>query len=247
MLLINNQIFYDLEKYLDMKSFDGLNDQINLALAKNFQHFRPSGTGQGTLYDQNSISVYSKRDEVLKTNPELSSIHALFYAKLCGTVTLGTNFTVRGNKGYPGTYHDKYLKKNTIRFEFDDQFKFLFDWIDKQGCFDEYGRVIFWISEPGQNTALHRDYVDRSRGLNDPFIWLTGVIPKQLYILDEKTGIMHYSNNRACVFNTNNTHASKAHPNYTTWSLRIDGKFNKDWAERAGIADHFKHTIYKND
>jgi hypothetical protein len=246
MRLINNQLFYDLEKYLDMKSFDELNDQINLTLAKNFQHFRPSGTEQGTLYDQNFISVYNKRAEILKTHPELSHIHALFYAKLCGTVTLGTNFIVRGTKGYPAKYSEKYLRESAILYPFDDQFKFLFDWIDAQGCFDEYGRVIFWINESGQSTTLHRDY-PVGEGLNDPFIWLTGIIPKQLTILDKTTNTIHYSTSRACVFDSNNIHASKGHPQHAAWSLRIDGKFNKEWAEKAGIADHFKRTTYKND
>ena len=244
MRLISNQLFYDLENYLDMRSFDKLNDQINLALAKNFQHFRPSGTGQHSLYDQNFISIYNKRDEVLKTYPELSQLHALFYAKLCGSVTLGTNFIVRGTKGYPSKYCEKHLKKSALIHGFDDQFKFLFDWIDAQDCFDEYGRVIFWINEPGQSTTLHRDY-PLGEGLNDPFIWFTGIIPKQLTILDEETNTTHYSTSRACVFDSNNIHASTGHPQYAAWSLRVDGKFNKEWAKKAGIAGHFKRTIYE--
>lgn len=235
---INNELFYNLEKYLDMKSFDELNDQINLTLAKNFQHFRPAGTSQATLHDQNFISIFNKRDEILKTHPELSSEHALFYAKLCGTVTLGTNFTVRGNKGYPATYYKKHLRESATLYPFDDQFKFLFDWIDAQGCFDEYGRVIFWINEPGQSTTLHRDY-QLGKGRNDPFIWFTGIIPKQLSILDTETNTMHYSTSRACVFDSNNIHASKGHPTYVAWSLRVDGRFNKEWAEKAGISEYF--------
>lgn len=243
MHLINNQLFYNLENYLDMKSFEALNDQIILTLAKNFQHLRPSGTSQNTLYDQSTISVYTKRDEALLAHPELSREDALFYAKLNGAVTLGTNFVVRGTTGYPQKYNVKYLRDSALIFPHDNQFKFLFDWIDSQGCFDEYGRVIFWISEPGQNTALHRDY-PVGKGLKDPFIWFTGTIPKQLSILDEKSNTMHYSTSRACVFDSNNVHASKAHLQHTAWSLRFDGKFNKEWAERAGIAEHFKRTVY---
>lgn len=240
---INNQLFYNLEQYLDMESFSALNDKINYALAKNYQHFRPSGTSQNTLYNQDEVSVYSKRDELLKQYPGLPNDEALFLAKMSGTVTLGTNFIVRGTKGYPSKYYEKYLRDSALIFPHDDQFKFLFDWIDAQGCFDEYGRVIFWISEPGQSTALHRDY-PQGKGLNDPFIWFTGNIPKQLAIKDDQTNTMHYSDCRACVFDSNNIHASKAHSKYTAWSLRFDGKYNKEWAERAGIAEHFNRTVY---
>ena len=248
MKLINDQLFYNLENHLDMASFDAMHDKKCYALSKNYQHFSPSGTSQNTLFDQSTVSVYSKRDEILKSllHDKMTIKEASIYAKLLGTATLGTNFVLRGTIGYPATYSSKHMRKFTSLFDFDDQFKFLFDWIDAQGCFDEYGRVIFWINEPGQSTTLHRDY-PVGEGLNDPFIWLTGIIPKQLTILDKTTNTIHYSTSRACVFDSNNIHASKGHPQHAAWSLRIDGKFNKEWAEKAGIADHFKRTTYKND
>lgn len=241
--LINNQLFVNLENYLDMKSFDEMNDKINLTLAKNYQHFRPAGTTQDTLYDQSTLSIFEKEKEFKKTYPELTLIELLFYAKLSGTVTLGTNFLVRGIKGYPAKYSEKYLRSSAAIFNHDNQFRFLFDWIDAQGCFEEYGRVIFWITEPGQTVALHRDYPD-SLNFIDPFIWLTGIIPKQISILDNTTKELHYSDCRACVFDTNNLHAGRGHSQFTSWSLRIDGRFNKEWAERVGIAEHFKQTTY---
>lgn len=241
MNLINNQIFCNLEDHLDMAGFDAINDQICRTLAKNRHHFRPSGTSQDTIYDKSTLSVYKKRDDVMKENPDLAPDEALFYSKLTGTVTLGTNFVLRGNIGYPATYSKKHMSQYTSKFAFDEQFRFLFDWIDAQGCFTEYGRVIFWINEPCQKTALHRDYPDKYHGINkDPFIWLTGVIPKRLVLFDPDTNEKHYSNTRACVFDSNNVHASEGHPLHTAWSLRIDGAFNKEWAERAGVAEHFK-------
>jgi len=242
MQLINNQIFCNLEDHLDMKSFDELNDKITYALAKNHAHFSPSGTSQKTLYDQSTVSVYNERDRLLVTHPELTRVEALYYAKLSGAVTLGNGFIVRGNKGYPAKYHEKHLKSNAIIHAFDDQFKFLFDWIDAQNCFTEYGRVIFWINEPSQKTAFHRDYPKNDvtyKDNKDPFIWLTGVIPKRLVIKDHDTGETHYSTSRAGVFSTHNVHASEGHPQFVAWSLRIDGKFNKDWAVKAGIAEYF--------
>lgn len=241
MQLINNQIFCNLEDHLDMKSFDALNDKITYALAKNHTHFKPSGTSQNTLHDQSTVSVYNKRDKLLKEIPSLSAVEALYYAKFSGAVTLGNGFILRGNTGYPAKYHEKHLRSNAIIHPFDDQFKFLFDWIDAQNCFTEYGRVLFWVNEPGQKTALHRDYPenDVKKDNKDPFIWLTGVIPKRLVVKDAETGEIHHSTSRACVFSTHNIHASEGHPQLTVWSLRIDGKFNEDWARKAGIAEYF--------
>lgn len=244
MHLINNQLFYNLENHLDMVSFDAMHDKIAIALAKNYSHFRPSGTPQNTLYDQRTESVDQKRDSVFKNSSagSMTMLDAWVYAKLTGTATLGTNFVLRGNIGYPTTYEQKYLKKYALIYSFDNQFQFLFDWIDAQGCFNEYGRVLFWINEPCQKTALHRDYPDVNKVNRDPFIWLTGIIPKKLVVLDPETNERHYSNTRACVFNTTNPHASEGHPQYAAWSLRIDGSFNKEWAEKAGIAEHFNVT-----
>jgi hypothetical protein len=242
MQLINNQIFYNLENHLDMKAFDEINDKIALALAKNYAHCRPSGTGQATLYDQSTVSVFKERDRILLEMPELSRIEAEYYAKLSGASTLGTRLIVRGVLGDQAKYHEKHLKRNVIKYPFDDQFKFLFDWIDAQNCFIEYCRVIFWINESCQKTAFHRDYAEtnaRYKDVKDQFIWLTGVIPKRLVVNDSDTGKLHLSTCRACVFSTHNIHSSEGHPQYAAWSLRIDGKFNKEWAEKAGISEYF--------
>lgn len=242
MHLINGKLFYDLENHLDMESFDALNDKIAFTLAKNEKHFGPSGTSQDTLFDQSKTSVFLKRDQILKSMPlgTMSEKEALIYAKLTNAVTLGTHFVLRGNIGYPKTYALKHTTQFSKKFEFDDQFKFLFDWIDAQGCFSQYGRVIFWINEPRQVTTFHRDYPERTEARHrDPFIWLTGPTPKRLVLKDPVTEELHYSNTRACVFNTNNIHASEGHSLYTSWSLRIDGMFNKDWAQKVGIAEHF--------
>ena len=242
MQLINNQLFCDLENHLDMKAFDAMNDKIAYTLATNYSHFSPSGTTQSPLYDQSTVSVYDKRDQLWLEKPLLSKLEALYYAKLSGTVTLGNNFILRGNKGYPAKYDEKHLRESAILQPFDDQFKFLYDWIDAQNCFTEYGRVLFWINEPCQKTAFHRDYPAndvKHKDVKDPFIWLTGIVPKKLVVNDPDTGETHHSTSRACVFSTHNIHSSQGHPQCSAWSLRIDGKFNKDWAERAGIAEYF--------
>jgi hypothetical protein len=58
MNLINNQLFYNLENYLDMDAFDAMDDKIAYTLAKNNSYFYLSGTNQPSIYDQTTMSVY---------------------------------------------------------------------------------------------------------------------------------------------------------------------------------------------
>jgi hypothetical protein len=56
---------------------------------------------------------------------------------------------------------------------------------------------------------------------------------------DIDTGEEEFSTARACVFDTNNWHCSLGNNTFTSWSLRIDGSFNPEWARKIGIAGHY--------
>jgi len=236
MYLINDQIFYSLENYLDMAAFDALSDQIRFALAKNYTHFDVASTSQENLEDQDTVSVRRLRKQSLeKYSGNLNLQEANVLAKLSNSVTLGTHLIVRGSDAY----RNKHLNNHANISTFSDQFKFLFDWINLQNCFSEYGRVIFWINEANQRTAFHMDYKPKFKGLyKDPFIWLTGDPPKQLMVKDTATGEIHYSNARALIFDTSNYHASLAPPNYAAWSLRIDGKFTDEFIQKTNLTKY---------
>lgn len=240
MELINGQLFYDLEPYLDMAAFDQLGPKIAMSIAKNHRWWRVSGTGQATLYDQSLTSVFDRRNQLIGSVPEgtFDIDEDLVYAKLMGGVTLGTHLMLRVNPDYPATYHLKHLASGNASRPCDKDFDFLHDWISAQNCFSEYGRVIFWINESGQRTAAHRDYSERFTW-KDPFIWMTGTVPKRLIIEDTETGEQHVSNTRACVFNTHNVHNSMGDPRLTSWSLRIDGVFTPEWLARTGLEGYF--------
>jgi hypothetical protein len=97
---------------------------------------------------------------------------------------------------------------------------------------------MFWINEPNQITATHTDYGDINLDRRDMFIWLTGKFSKKILLQDE-LGTVHEISGRAMVFNTINWHCSKGHSDYVSWSLRIDGKFNTEWAKRVGISEYY--------
>jgi hypothetical protein len=241
MKLINGQPFVNLEPYLDMSAFDNLEDRISYALAKNSDNFQTSSTTQDTLYDKtqtifvNKVVAY-KKDPALS---ELSEKQLEWYAKLNKGLTLGNHLTIRMKPGYPSTYVIKHIDRFTVESPWAADFDFVLDWVKNQKCFKEFGRVLFWVNESNQKTAWHRDYPDNNLDKRDPFIWLTGKNKKSLMLKDPNTGEDYISDSRALVFNSTNPHCSLGNELYTSWSLRIDGVFDKEWATRAGIAEYY--------
>ena len=239
MKLINDQLFIDLSPYLDMNSFDLLEDQISYNIAKNAKNIEPSYTPHSTLLNKELPGYLEERETYKTTHPELGPSEINWYTKLKGTSTLGTQLLLRGNRGYPNTYKFKHLNEYSVNMPSYVDFNFLFKWIADQGCFDEYGRTMFWINEPNQITAMHTDYGNPNLDKRDPFIWFTGRYAKKILLRDDSSTVIHESNSRAMVFNTINWHCSKGHSDFISWSLRVDGKFNVEWADRVGIREYY--------
>lgn len=238
MKLINEKMYVDLTSFLDMNSFAELEDQISYNLAKNAKYIEPSYTPHFSLMNKDLPGFLEERQRYSNAYPEFGTTEINWYTKLKGTATLGSQLLLRGNKGYPRTYPHKHLNEHSVNLHPYDDFKFLFDWIEKQKCFDEYGRTMFWINEPNQVTAMHTDYGNIDLDKRDMFIWLTGKHSKKILLSDEP-GSIHEISSRAMVFNTINWHCSKGHSDYASWSLRIDGKFNTEWAERVGVKEYY--------
>jgi hypothetical protein len=239
MNLINEKLYIDLENYLDMESFNAIEDQICYNIAKNAQYIEPSYTPHFSLYNKDVLGYLEERNKHKTTFSEFNPQQVNWYTKLKGTATLGTQLLIRGNKGYPKTYPLKHLNEHSVNMPCHNDFQFLFDWIEKQHCFVEYGRTMFWINEPNQKTALHTDYGNVTLDKRDMFIWLTGRYPKSLLLMDNETKQIFETNARAMVFNTINWHGSKGHTDYVSWSLRIDGLFDPDWAQKVGIKEYY--------
>lgn len=244
MKLINNKPFVNLEEHLDMDSFSKLEDRISYVLAKHSDSFKTSSTPQQTLYDRTQSIFVNKMIEY-KNDPDLAKLsnkQLEWYSKLNSAVTLGNSLVIRTKPGYPATYSIKHLDRFTVDEPWAPDFEFILEWVRNQRCFNEFGRVIFWINEPNQKTAWHRDYTDDTLYKKDPFIWLTGKNKKTLLLKNPSTGEDFASSSRALTFNSTNPHCSLGNELYTSWSLRIDGVFNKEWANKAGIAEYFNIT-----
>jgi hypothetical protein len=232
-------MYVDLSNHLNMETFDMLEDQISYNIAKNAKHIEPSYTPHFSLLNKELKGYLEEKNVFKSTYPELTAPEINWYTKLKGTATLGTQLVVRGNKGYPSTYQYKHLDEYSVNLAPYNDFEFLFQWIKEQKCFDEYGRTMFWINEPNQITASHTDYGNTSSDKRDMFIWLTGRYSKKILLRDDNANVICETNSRALVFNNVNWHGSQGHSDYASWSLRIDGKFNVEWAKRAGIKEYY--------
>jgi hypothetical protein len=243
MKLINGKLWIDLEKYLDMNSFNAIENQITYNIAKNAKYIEPSYTPQLSLFNKELPGYLEERSKYKLEYPELGPSEINWYTKLNGTAILGSQLVLRSTKGYPKTYPHKHLNEHSVNLPPCEDFQFLFDWIEKQNCFDEYGRILFWINEPNQLTAIHTDYSNIELDKRDMFIWLTGRYSKSILLKDNETGETQETNSRAMVFNTVNWHATKGHTNYVSWSLRIDGSFNAEWAKKVGIKEYYNYEV----
>jgi hypothetical protein len=104
-------------------------------------------------------------------------------------------------------------------------FKPLLDWINASGMFSEIGRVVFFITLPGQFSPSHVDYVHNDlqklpQGASpSEFLWITPPEnPKQLIVGTQEAPW-------ACSFNPFVEHYTNPSTR-TQWSLRIDGVYS---------------------
>ena len=140
----------------------------------------------------------------------------------------------------------KHLKSTVNRRKFAGDFQFIFDWIDAQECFEEYGRVMFFLSEPNTTGKIHRDYPSWAiHSPSDMFLWISGSAEKQIFVYDENTKEQVSAKSRAVLFDNCNYHGATNNSNSVEWSLRVDGIFKKQWAEKVGIYNHFQSKIDK--
>ena len=249
MYLINNKPFVSFDNVLDIASLQDLVPEISLAIAKNTEYISVGSVRQATLLDQN-LKAFENAKNYYRQNPNLypenfTNKQIDTYLKLNNCVTLTQMLVVRGLSNYDINdglgYFKKHLASGSIDLPRTKDFEFLISWIKDQNCFEEYGRIIFFISEAGATGIAHKDYDGNSK---DMFIWLTNPLaPKTIKLVDNATGIRYDCRSLTSIFDTRQYHETINTTPWTTWSLRIDGIFKKEWAIQAGIYDHYAKEI----
>ena len=241
MYLIDNQHFINLEQYLNIDSFDDMWDSMCLAIGQSYADIQPGPTPQQTLYDQNETSYFDLRNKIKQQFPDLDFRQTNTVALMSKTVTIGNVLNLKVVKSYPEFYNFKHLDSYTTLTESGKNFSFLFDWINNQNCFEQFGRTVLFINWAGQKGSIHRDYYDTNlNNRKDQFIWISSKHPKKFFLFDDTTNQKHYNNYRACIFNNCNFHGSENNQNYATWSLRIDGIFNRQWSKEIGLEKYYE-------
>jgi len=240
MQTINNHIWFNLEPFLDMNSFADLEDKVIYNIAKNSESIKCSTTSRNTLLDQTNNSFREQRLLNVHNYPEFNDSQLDWITQLT-SVGLGYHLMLTGIKNYPEGYHFKHTKNGVIDLHTKNDFSFLFDWIENQNIFTEYGRATFWIAKSNEKTAMHSDYANTKSLKKDQFIWLTGKSAKKLMFYDDEKNEIHYSTSRAGIFNNANWHCGLGNEFTMSWSFRVDGIFTDDFLDKTGLYTYFKN------
>lgn len=246
MIGINGKPWIDLEPYIDIESLAKQKPKLAAALAASHQFRYPSIVGaQDNLYDRsekelgdlvkkiisNPLYEHSGLLKMLGSIPKIN----LFAKYMYDTVSLNEAIHLRTTKS--GNYFKKHLAEHcqdtpAIKF-----FGFFMQWLEEQNIFSEYGRVVFFINEPGVNSIRHRDYPD-GVSRKEQFVWMSLDGRKNFWIWDDAKKEQHNITSRAALFDNADWHGSDP-CKYTGWSLRVDGIFTEEFIDKTGLRDHY--------
>lgn len=244
MKLINNQHFANLDQYLDLKKLDSYEEALCLGFAKSEKYISLASTPTKSILNSNNrIAFQDIKKEASQKYPDLNSKEVEWYSCMKGGETHGYILFLRNIKNYPKDFIFKSKNSHCVYMPSANNFKFLFDWIEEQQCFKEVGRVLFFISLPGQSGMIHRDNVG-IEFVQDSYLWITGnKFPKSIFLYDDETKQKIYANSRSVIFDNQNYHGTENNNTSATWSLRIDGVFKEEWLKLVGLDQYFKKTI----
>ena len=246
MIGVNGQPWFDLEPYLDLDSLEKQKHLIAMGLVLANQHRAPTVGVQDIFYDQSMIELgdfakkvmedpnYEHKDvlNILKTRGNIRMFCKYMYPTVALNDAIHLN-TVKGGLDY----WNKHLKaecEDTPAFKY---FGFLRKWIDDQKIFKEWGRVIFFINEPGVEVVKHRDYPD-GRTHKDNMMWINLDKRKNFWIWDDETKEKHYTNSRGLIFDNADWHGVDR-TEYMGWSLRIDGVYSDEFLDKSNLREWF--------
>ncbi len=103
-------------------------------------------------------------------------------------------------------------------------FQALLNWLKKSGIFAEIGTVIAFLTDRGESSPLHRDYV--TANTNDEFIWINcSIVRKNFFVYDDSFREKFYPEGKVIYFNNSNYHGSDPSDG-DSFSIRVNGLFS---------------------
>lgn len=253
---INNQQYFDLDKYLDIKGWIDLHPEICVGLV-NAEHKK-----EGNLYtcaDAELSPHYGYRKFIYKAIEEYNDLADTHPIKIHGEKLGGLENRdkfiqyLKLALGAYDSYQFIFLKTEEGGWEsrFEEKqwtsdikyFPNLKTWLEKLkgNIFEHLGRIIFFKQEHDTMPAIHRDLY---QGTGYPphrheFIHMTPDDNKGLFLFDPETGNKTLIKSRSSFFNDLDFHSASPSP-VQTYSLRIDGVFTDSFRKQLGI-NHLEH------
>jgi hypothetical protein len=263
MYLINEKLYIDLSGHVDLAGLESIEKEIVIGLVKSKEYFKDSSANFVNCYDKTLPcileAIYSKTGSKKLDNPahpyheyykqlDFNEVACLMFTRYMdkyqgmGQVLSLRSFRANALEKFAPITNLIMLKGEKAasydRPWYIENFPKLKEWVDNLKIFDEIGRVLFFINAPGEKHSIHKDTFV---GHVDNFILINLALDrKSLFILDETTGEKHIIDTKVSVFDTRNWHGTDSISH--TWTLRVDGKFNPEWAKSLKIWRYFNHT-----
>ena len=242
MLLINDQPIVDLSTYVNIQSLMDQKPYFDYAVVKSSTLVTPARYYRAQFLDQCNLGLSDVLESYTKPQPlELDFLQDLRnHDQLASWLRYNQNL-IYGQQSvpiiYPKNWLTKHIKQETVETENTKYFKFLFDWLDNEQIFSEYGRVVVFLNEPGVSTPMHQDSPDATR--KDEFIWLSLGDRKKFFVYDINTETKHYLHSPIGTFDATNYHGADA-GEFASWSMRIDGIFSDSFLTKTNLYNHFR-------
>ncbi len=237
--MIGKHLYINLEQHVDLKEFDSLHPEICRGIATanhlavhglqtiNYGTINPSSQGYDIkpLYD-----VYSLWESLPDTNLLKQAGKDLNYNEL----TAYLKFAFGGYDLY-SLYKilDVDFQTNGIG-EIENHFPMLTKWIlqfKDLNIFEILHSATLFVLEAGGIPWEHRDPEPANEGEIAEFIHIKTDCKRPFYMVDPKTKQREYINTRVAWWDETDWHGGEP-VNWATYTLRINGKFTKDFKNR---------------
>lgn len=237
MYLINNQATVDFAQCVDVQSLNNLKPYLDYAVVKSSHNMTPSRYYKSQFLNQKYLGI----NDVVNNVYDYEFINDLKNTDLFASWLRFNQDLIYGQQSiqirYPKEWHTKHLSDQVIDTDNVKYWKPFFDWIKEQNIFQEYGRVVIFLNEPGTETPIHRDSPDPTR--RDEFIWISLGNRKKMFAYDDEKNIKHYLTTPIGTFDATNYHGADA-GELSSWSLRVDGIFSKEFLDKTGLYNHYR-------
>lgn len=242
MHLINNQLVIDLSTYVNIQALIDQKPQFDYAVVKSSTNITPTRYYKTQFLNQHYNGVSDLLAIYNTAAPgELDFLQDLRDHNQLASWLRYNQDLIHGQQSvsiiYPTDWHTKHIKTETVETENTKYFKFLFDWLDAEQIFSEYGRVVVFLNEPGVSTPIHQDSPDATR--KDEFIWLSLGNRKKFFVYDVENDTKHYLQSPIGTFDATNYHGADP-GEFASWSMRIDGVFSDSFLLKTNLYDHFR-------